>query len=63
MNVAVRLVQHSERLGHLALSQTVSSPSSVTKLRVNDNPRAAGIGRLSQSGNRLARTDSVGVAS
>ena len=54
MNVAVRLVQHSERLGHLALSQTVSRPSSATRLRVNDIPPAAGIGRLSHFGSRRA---------
>ena len=52
MNVAVRRVQHSERLGHFALSQTVSRPSSPIRFRVNDIPPAAGIGRLSQSGSR-----------
>ena len=30
MNVAVRRVQHSERFGHLPLSQIVSRPSSAT---------------------------------
>ena len=34
------------------LSQTVSSPSSATRLRVKDVPPAAGIGRLSHSGSR-----------
>jgi hypothetical protein len=38
MNVAVLRVQHSERFGHLALSQTVSSPSSLIKLRVKEIP-------------------------
>jgi hypothetical protein len=52
MNVAVRRVQHSERFGQRALSQTVSSPSSLIRLRVNDMPPVAGIGRLSHSGNR-----------
>jgi hypothetical protein len=62
MNVAVFLLQHSERFGHLALSHTVSSPSSATRLRVKDIPPELGIGRLSQSGNRLARTGSGGTA-
>ena len=52
--MAVRRVQHSERLGQPALSQTVSSPSSSTRLRVNDMPPAAGIGRFSHSGSRAA---------
>src|SRR5271166_2038857 len=54
MNVAVRRVQHSERLGHFALSQTVSSPSSPIRFRVKDIPATAGIGRLSHSGSRRA---------
>src|SRR5262249_47484201 len=55
-NVAVRRVQHSDRFGHLALSQTVSSPSSATRLRVNDIPLADGIGLLSQGGSRRVRS-------
>jgi hypothetical protein len=34
MNVAVRLVQHSARLGQRALSQIVSSPSSLIRFLV-----------------------------
>ena len=52
MNVAVVRVQHSERFGQRALSQTVSSPSSSIRFLVKYVPPAAGIGRFSHSGSR-----------
>src|SRR5690606_22018910 len=58
MNVAVRCDQHSVRLGHLALSQTVSSRRSSITPDVNAMP-AEGSGRLSHFGNR--RRGSGGV--
>jgi hypothetical protein len=55
MNVAVRRVQHSARFGQRALSQIVSSPSSLTRLRVKYVPLELGMGRFSHSGKRRAR--------
>ena len=60
MKVAVRRVQHSERFGQRALSQTVSRPSSSTRLRVNPIPPVAGIGRRSHSGSRREDADGRG---
>jgi hypothetical protein len=57
MNVAVFCDQHSVRLGHLALSQTVSSFKSSITSDVKAIP-AEGNGRLSHRGNRRrGRTD------
>jgi hypothetical protein len=52
MSVAVFCDQHSMRLGHFALSQTVSNPSPSINLEVNCNPPPNGKLRLSQRGSR-----------
>src|SRR5258706_4846886 len=52
MNVAVPLLQHSQWLGHLALSQTVWSFSSSSSERVSAKLSDVGSGRRSHSGRR-----------
>ena len=52
MNVAVRCDQHSMRLGHLALSQTVSSRSSSISRAVKWLPLPSGTFFLSHRGSR-----------
>jgi hypothetical protein len=52
MKVAVFCDQHSSRLGHLALSQTVSSRKSSISRDVNCNPPPLGKLRFSQRGKR-----------
>ena len=57
MNVAVLWDQHSVRLGHFALSQTVSRPRSSMTSEVKAMP-ADGRGRFSHLGRRrLGRSD------
>ena len=53
MNVAVRSDQHSMRLGHLALSHTVSSFSSSISRAVKWSPFPLGMFFFSQRGKRL----------
>ena len=65
--MAVFCVQHSMRLGHLALSQTVSSRNSSISRAVKWLPLPSGIFFLSQrgsrsSGKRSARRGDMGVA-
>src|SRR3954451_7550115 len=52
MNVAVPLLQHSQWFGHLALSQTVCSRRSSSRLRVFPNVFSVGNRRRSHSGMR-----------
>ncbi len=54
MNVAVPLLQHSQWFGHLALSQTVCSLSSSSRLRVC--AKRVGRGQLDAQPFRQART-------
>jgi hypothetical protein len=52
MNVAVPLLQHSQWFGHFALSQTVWSFSSSSRLRVRAKLSEVGSLMRSQSGKR-----------
>jgi len=52
MKVAVPLLQHSQWLGHFALSQTVCSLSSSSSARVRENVLDVGSGRRNHSGSR-----------
>jgi hypothetical protein len=61
MNVAVPLLQHSQWFGHLALSQTVCSFSSSSRLRVRVKLSDVGSWKRSQSGRRGRGFNSVVV--
>jgi hypothetical protein len=61
MKVAVPLLQHSQWFGHLALSQTVCSFSSSSRLRVRAKLSEVGSVMRSQSGRRGRGLDSVVV--
>src|SRR5205814_1693379 len=60
MKVAVPLVQHSQWLGHLALSQTVWSRSSSSSARVRAKLALVGKRMRSQSGRRGRGVSSAG---
>jgi hypothetical protein len=59
MNVAVPFSQHSQWFGHLALSQTVCSFSSSSRLRVRAKLSDVGNVMRSQSGKRGRGFNSV----
>src|SRR5262245_55166009 len=59
MKVAVFCDQHSRRLGHFALSHTVSSRKSSINREVNVKPLPEGRFLLSHGGNRAGRGEST----
>ena len=59
MNVAVRRVQHSERLGQRALSQTVSRPSSLDQAARERHPSRGGDRPLEPLGQAGAAADTL----
>src|SRR5262249_48790370 len=61
MNVAVPLLQHSQWVGHFALSQTVCSLSSSSNERVRENVSEVGSVMRSHSGRRGRGFKSVAI--